>query len=71
MRLEAYDLSLLLNTHLMVLRPLENFVLAFEVVRGEILGSLTKIAINHRFQPFRKYILGIKEDFFNSNHRTG
>ena len=39
MRLKADDLSLLLNTHLMVLRPLENFLRAFEAVSGENLGS--------------------------------
>ena len=33
--------------------------------------GVSKIAINHTFQPFRKYILGRKEDFFNSNQRTG
>ena len=38
-RLKADDLNLLLCTHLMVLRPLENFLRAFEAVRGENLGS--------------------------------
>ena len=38
-RLKAYDVSLLLSNHLMFLRPLETFLRAFEVVRGENLGS--------------------------------
>jgi len=38
-RLKAYDLNLLLNTHLMVFRPLENFLRPFEAVCVENFGS--------------------------------
>ena len=69
MRLKAYDVSLLLNTHLMVLRLLENFLRAFETLCVENWGSQKQLKII----DFRlsEGILGRKEDFFDSNERSG
>ena len=52
MRLKAYDLNLLLNTHLMVFRPLEKFLRAFKVERMKNFGS-QKVVKTKDFQSPR------------------
>ena len=68
-RSKAYYLGQLFRYHLMVLRLLENFLRAFEILCVENWGSQKQLKII----DFRlsEGILGRTEDFFNSNIRTG
>ena len=68
-RLKAYDLKLILSTHLMAIRRVENFLWAFEVAWMENLGS-QKVVKTIDFQYLIRSGEKTRPFCFNSSIRT-